>query len=385
MDHQTNKGLVEGGNETLPGTWYYNNIEILSMGVFTMLCVIGSIINTLVISAFMRFKLYNSTSNLQLFSLAVDDLGTALLVEPLVITSYLKPQAFLRIPWLCRYFSSALHIFPWGSTISILILSVTRILIVLYPLMYRTYITCKHICITLLLKYIFLISFVTISNFFWETRFSILYRQCFVNYVRRGTVLGLFTEELRDKITLPILHLIGGLIIFGINAVVVFELIKIKLRKIIRDRSRHVMNAGVELTLLVGVYMITTISIPVIFFTDLLGVKLSENRIALFSAIAKFLFYLQPIINPLIYVIRRPEYRFNVKRAATSFPLRRRRHVQGRFYKSIRMIINVNRFIRNIRDSKRERERIPNLQFGYRFGLNTANTVRTTRRRQHSI
>ena len=99
----------------------YSSIEVMSMGIFTMLCAVGLIMNILVISAFLRLKLYKSPSNLQLFSLAIDDCGTALLVEPLVITSYLKPKLFLENPWLCQLFSSTLHIFPWGSTILSLI------------------------------------------------------------------------------------------------------------------------------------------------------------------------------------------------------------------------------------------------------------------------
>ena len=73
------------------GDLYYSNIEILSMGTFTMLTAIGLILNTIVIVAFSRFRLYRQPSHLQLLSLAIDDLGTALLVEPLVILSYLKP------------------------------------------------------------------------------------------------------------------------------------------------------------------------------------------------------------------------------------------------------------------------------------------------------
>ena len=313
------------------------------MGLFTMLCVVGLIMNILVINAFLRLKLFNSPSNLQLFSLAVDDFGTALLVEPLVVISYLKPQLFLHNPWLCRFFSSTLHLFPWGSTISILILSTTRVLIVMYPRMYRTYITCKYIYIALSAKYIFLVSFVGVSNFFWVPRFSLLYKQCFVSYVIGGT-RGFVTEDLGDTMTLPILHIIGGFVIFVINAMVVVELIKIKITGLVKERRRHVNNAGYELILLVTVYMITTVSIPAVFLTNILGVQLTADKVAMISCMAKLLFYLQPIINPIIYIVRRPEYRINHKKSQYPRYRYRCRQSRGKFYSTARAFINSKRF-----------------------------------------
>ncbi|KAL5260683.1 hypothetical protein ACHWQZ_G010735 [Mnemiopsis leidyi] len=261
----------------------YTGVETTAMGFFTLLCVVGITMNILVISAFLRCKLYKSPSNLQLFSLAIDDCGTALLVEPLVIVSYLKPDLFLENPWICRSFSSLLHIFPWGSTISILILSLTKVLIVMYPQMHRSYITCKHIYIALCIKYLFLVSFVGVSNFFWDIRFSMVYKQCFVSYVvgPKNDIIG---EDLGDKMTLPILHMIGGLIIFIINAL--------------------------------------------------------------------------PICNPVIYIIRRPEYRFHDKTAHRPPAVRYNvRQEKGKFYKTARALINSRRFVDQIQKSERDTPR----------------------------
>ena len=343
------------GTDPLPV--YFSNIEILSMGVFTMLCAVGAIINSLVLFAFLRFRLYNSPSNLQLLSLVIDDLGTAILVEPLVTLSYLRPSLFVESGWLCRYFSTLLHIFPWGSTISILTLSSTRVLIVTRPFVYRSYVTCGTIFKAILAKYTFLFVFTLVSNFFWDTRFSLMHNQCFVQYSLHPN-RGLFTETLVDKLTLPALHLIGGAVIFLINAVVVAELVKIKMLGVVSGRTNQVVNAGVELVLLVTVYMVTTISIPAIFITSLAGTQLSPQKTAMFAFAAKFLFYLQPIVNPLIYVIRRPEYRINM--ACTIKSTQRRptgMEEQGRFYKTARKVIIGHRFIRTVRDKTSNRNK----------------------------
>jgi hypothetical protein len=333
----------------------YTSIEMFSMGLFTMLCVVGIVMNIVAISAFMKFKLYNSASSLQLLSLALDDFGTALLVEPLVIFSYLKPKLFLENPWICRLFSSTLHIFPWGSTISILILSTTRLLIVMNPQIYRSYITCKHIHTALCAKYLFLVAFVGVSNFFWDTSFSLTYKQCFVSYVI-GASSDVVTEDLGDKMTLPLLHILGGSVIFVINAIVIVELIKTRIKGIARYRMRHINNAGIELILLVTVYMITTVSIPGVFLTNILGVQLTADRIALMSCIAKLLFYLQPIINPIIYIIRRPEYRLPPKHANITFALRNQiRNERGKFHKTARAFINSKRFIDEIEARRKAR------------------------------
>ena len=335
----------------------YTSVETTAMGFFTLLCVVGITMNVLVISAFLRGKLYKSPSNLQLFSLAIDDCGTALLVEPLVIVSYLKSDIFLENSWICRFFSSLLHIFPWGSTISILILSMTRVLIVMYPHLHRSYITCKHIYIALCIKYLFLFSFVGVSNFFWVTRFSTVYKQCFVSYVV-GVKNDVIREDLGDKMTLPILHMIGGVIIFVINALVIVKLLKIKMRGLAKDRTKHLNNAGIELILLVTVYMVTTVSIPGVFLANILGVQLTADKTALVSVVAKLLFYLQPICNPIIYIIRRPEYRFHAKPVqrppVVRYNVRRER---GKFYKTARALINSRRFIDQIQQSQRGMQR----------------------------
>ena len=172
-----------------------------------------------------------------------------------------------------------------------------------------------------------------------------------------------FTETLTDKMTLPVLHLIAGAVIFAVNAVVVVQLVKIKLRKIVKGGgSKHVVSAGVELIILVAVYMVTTISIPVLFVMELLQVKISSDGVEVAAYIAKMLFYMQPIINPLIYVIRRTEYRNNMRRAMTSLHKidHRGRHGDARgpgdarrFYRTARVVINTNRFINQVRISQR--------------------------------
>eukprot|EP00116_Pleurobrachia_bachei_P002073 sb/3462335/ len=344
---------------------YYSSVEILAMGSFTILAVLGTVLNTLVIGAFAKFKLYLQPSNLQLLSLAMDDLGTAVLVEPFVVLTYLKPHLFvvLRTDTLIKSCQNVDK--GWGSTISILILSSNRALIIIFPLIYRSSVTCKHIFYTLVGKYIFLVAFVTFSNFFWVSNFSHHHSQCLVTYVWGGALStdDGFTETLTDKMTLPVLHLIAGAVIFAVNAVVVVQLVKIKLRKIVKGGgSKHVVSAGVELIILVAVYMVTTISIPVLFVMELLQVKISSDGIEVAAYIAKMLFYMQPIINPLIYVIRRTEYRNNMRRAMTSLHKNnhRGRHGDvrgpgdaGRFYRTARVVINTNRFINQVRISQR--------------------------------
>lgn len=367
------------GNET---ALYYSSVEILAMGSFTVLAALGTVLNTLVIGAFVRFKLYLQPSNLQLLSLAMDDLGTAVLVEPFVVLTYLKPHLFLQNTWLCDYFSTVLHLFPWGSTISILILSVSRALIVIFPLVYRSTVSCKHIFYALIGKYVILVAFVTFANFFWHSNFSLHHSQCLVSFSWGGALDDGFTETLTDKMTLPMLHLIAGIVIFAINAVVVVQLAKIKLRKIVKGGgSKHVINAGVELVLLVAVYMVTTISIPLLFLMELLQVKMNKDRVEIAAYIAKMLFYLQPIINPLIYVIRRPEYRNNMMRAITSFPKNGRPSrprygpaEAGRFYRTARVVINTNRFINQVQVSQRRRGAI---EMARRFPQREAAIVNT--------
>ena len=334
----------------------FSDIELISISTFSILCVIGLIVNTLVIIAFSRFKLYRLPSNLQLFSLAMDDLGTALLAEPLAILMYLKPQMFSEEESLCRYFLTLLHIFPWGSTMSILILSVTRILIVVYPLAYRSYFTCKHIYIALTGKYVFLFCFVIFSNPFWFTVFDDQRKACFASYGRpsNDNLSGGFnyrSHNLKQNRTLPALLITGGCVIFCLNMIVVIKLVHIKMKKIVKGRTSHVWNAGIELLLLVSVYMFTTISIPAVFITDLAHIKLSPQQMALSSFIAKFLFYLQPILNPLVYVIRRPEYRSNMKRAMTSLRRNDRQlpyEARARFYNTAKVVINRNKFIKQV-------------------------------------
>ena len=352
----------------------YHNVETMSMGVFVILFFLGSLFNILVLRVFMKSTLYKSPSNLQLFSLVLDDLGTSILVEPLVVLSYLRPSIFLRSTWLCRYFSSVLHIFPWGSTISLLILSVTRIFIFRRPLMYRSYVTCTRVTAALCIKYIVLCTFVGISNFFWVTRFNMQYKQCFASYARSGTgdsvrnssgrgadgggdregvaSGGRIAEHFKDSPTMPSLHVAGGLVIFLINIVIVMYLVRTRVRKIARAHSTRITKAAVELVLLVFVYMITTVLVPIIFFSQKAGVNLTAGQSAITGCVAKILFYMQPIVNPLIYVVRRTEYQMNLKRAVTTAVLRKKAKVHDalsasprKFYQTARMVMNANMFI----------------------------------------
>ena len=256
---------IEPWSEENPFDDYYSNIEVFSMGIFRMLCVVGLILNSLILVAFVKHKLYARANNVQLFSLALDDFGTALWVELMVILSYMKPSAFADKTWLFRLFSSLIHTFPWGSTLSILILSVTRVITIIFPVHYKELITTRRMYIALAGKYLILLGFVSISNPFWASKFSMKYKQCFVNYNHLGEKPGsrVEWEGLDHNITVPILHVTVGIIIFLINMVVVCMLFRIKLKKL--GKMPKVFRAGVELVLLVAAYMITTISIPAIF------------------------------------------------------------------------------------------------------------------------
>ena len=280
--------------------------------------------------------------------------GDPLIHEPMVILSYMKPSAFVDKTWLCRLFSSLIHTFP--STVNILILSVTRVITIIFPVHYKELITTRRMYIALAGKYLILLGFVSISNPFWASKFSMKYKQCFVNYNHLGEKPGsrVEWEGLDHNITVPILHVTAGIIIFLINMVVVCMLFRIKLKKLCKMPT--VFRAGVELVLLVAAYMITTISIPAIFITDLLDVKLSPKQVSIFSFVAKVLFYIQPIVNPVIYIVQRPEYRFNVAGGQTTFRVYRDQQQNIRFYKSVRMVIISNRFVNNIKqdaDKKR--------------------------------
>ena len=109
------------------------------------LMILGIHFNSLVLYMFCKHRHYRLPSRLQLFSLAVDDIGTAIFVEPMVIIMFYKVDAFERSNVLCRLFSNLLHIFPWGSIISLMVLSFTRVVIVLYPLAYKIWVTRRRV------------------------------------------------------------------------------------------------------------------------------------------------------------------------------------------------------------------------------------------------
>ena len=90
--------------------------------------------------------------------------------------------------------------------------------------------------------------------------------------------------------------------------------------------------------------MITTVSIPAVFLTNILGVQLTADKVAMISCMAKLLFYLQPIINPIIYIVRRPEYRINHKKSQYPRYRYRCRQSRGKFYSTARAFVNSKRF-----------------------------------------
>ena len=150
-----------------------------------ILMILGLYLNTLILYMFLKNKHYRLPSRLQLFTLALDDLGTALLVEPIVISMFYHGDNFDASPILCRLFSNLLHIFPWGSIISLMILSFTRVIIVLFPLAHKIWITRQRVVYVIVVKYVFIAVFLIISNPLWRIFYQPQLQSCFVSYLNR--------------------------------------------------------------------------------------------------------------------------------------------------------------------------------------------------------
>lgn len=275
-----------------------------------MIC--GIHFNLLVLYLFGKRRHYRLPSRLQLFCLAVDDMGTALLVEPLVVAMFYRGDLFERSDLLCRIFSNLLHVFPWGSIVSLIVLSFTRVVIVIYPLAYKVWVTRQRIVHVILAKYVFITIFLVISNPLWNFFFIPSIQSCFVSY---DQVIAL------DKVVphinvIPYIVLLGSVIIVLLSAVVMGQILiqnfcGTKASRVTQNRAQMPCIAR-ELLILVGIFILTNISIPLLALKRYLPWNLTPDSEIVFAQVAKILFYAGPAANPVIYALRREDYRNNL-------------------------------------------------------------------------
>ena len=291
-------------------------LEVMTVILILSLMILGIHFNSLVLYMFCKHRHYRLPSRLQLFSLAVDDIGTAIFVEPMVISMFYKIELFAQNNVLCRIFSNLLHIFPWGSIISLMVLSFTRVVIVLYPLAYKIWVTRRRVVHVIVAKYLFIGIFLTVSNPLWTFIFIPSVQSCFVSYA--GTV----NDHVPHVNVIPYIILIGSVIIVLLSGVVLAQFCGIPCRRGVGGglAKHRAQMPGIarELLLLVAVYLMTTFSVPMVALKHYLNFNLSPQGEVVFAQVAKVLFYVGPVANPVIYALRRGEYRDTL---ASSFKL----------------------------------------------------------------
>lgn len=287
--------LVSGPRTTL---------ELVTVILILSLMILGIHFNSLVLYMFCKHRHYRLPSRLQLFSLAVDDIGTAIFVEPIVIAMFYRGDVFAQSNVLCRVFSNLLHVFPWGSIISLMVLSGTRVVIVLYPLAYKIWITRRRVLHVILAKYVFVALFLTVSNPLWTVIFIPRVQSCFVSYA--GTV-----SHVPHVNVIPYIILVGSVVIVLLSGVVLAQFCGIHCRARARVSRHPGQMPGIarELLLLVAIYILTTFSVPMVALKRYLNINLTPDGEVVFAQVAKVLFYVGPVANPVIYALRRGEYR----------------------------------------------------------------------------
>ena len=295
------------------------------------LMILGIHFNSLVLYMFCKHRHYRLPSRLQLFSLAVDDIGTAIFVEPMVIIMFYKVDAFERSNVLCRIFSNLLHIFPWGSIISLMVLSFTRVVIVLYPLAYKIWVTRRRVLYVIVAKYIFIGLFLTVSNPLWTSIFIPSVQSCFVSYTRDNK------DHVPHVNVIPYIILMGSVIIVLLSAVVLAQFCGVYCSRGIRGglANHRAQMPGIarELLLLVAVYILTTFSIPMVALKRYLHINLTPQGEVVFAQVAKVLFYVGPVANPVIYALRRGEYRDTIA-SSIKLTISSRRIIQQKMAKN---------------------------------------------------
>ena len=287
-------------------------LDRVTVVLILLLMICGIHFNCLVLYLFGKRKHYRLPSRLQLFSLAVDDMGTALLVEPLVITMFYRVDIFEGNDVLCRIFSNLLHIFPWGSIISLMILSFTRVVIVIYPLAFKIWVTRQRVMHFIFAKYAFITIFLVISNPLWTFIFIPSIQSCFVSYGAR--VAGDLVVPYINVI--PYIVLMGSAIIVLLSAVVMGQICRQnfcgkRADGVTRNRAQMPSIAR-ELLILVLIFILTNISIPILALKRYLDMNLSAEDEVVFAQVAKILFYVGPAANPVIYALRREDCRNNL-------------------------------------------------------------------------
>ena len=314
-----------------PITGPTTTLEVITVILILSLMILGIHFNSLVLYMFCKNRHYRLPSRLQLFSLAVDDIGTAIFVEPMVISMFYKVQVFQQSSVLCRIFSNLLHVFPWGSIISLMVLSATRVVIVLYPLAYKIWVTRRRILYVILAKYIFIALFLTVSNPLWTLIFIPSVQSCFVSYASRDK------DQVPHVNVIPYIILIGSVIIVLLSAVVLAQFCSMYCRGTTRSEvvKHRAQMPGIarELLLLVAVYLLTTFSVPMVALKRYLNFNLTPQGEVVLAQIAKVLFYVGPVANPVIYALRRGEYRDTLA-SSIKLTISSRRVVQGKLAKN---------------------------------------------------
>ena len=186
-----------------------------------------------------------------------------------------------------------------------MILSISRLIVVLAPLSYSTYVTTRRVFLAIILKYIIIITFIAVCNKFWMIAFVETVHTCLVSFGSFGA------NSVPYKNIVPYMILMGTVCILILSLVVMIKLKMLTMKNVSKIRNRHVIATAIELLLLVGVFTICTASITIFAFLAIFKVLAKTNltfTIA-FAYIAKFLFYLQPVLNPLVYVLRRADYK----------------------------------------------------------------------------
>ena len=278
---------------------HLTNLDIGCVLSIFILMILGFILNLITLITFFKQGHYKRPSRLQLFSLAIDDFGTCLLVEPMVISMFFRGTAYEQDARLCRIFTNFLHIFPWNSIVTLIMLSFTRMIVVLYPLAYRVWITQDRIIKTIICKYIFAICFLGASNPYWTIVYSPQIQTCFVSYSKTNI-------DIPHKNGMPYVILGGTTVILILTGVILIQLFKMSLVKE-RFTQNRVKSLAVarELAMLVAVFLLTTIGIPFLAFRKYFKFTLSHEENTILAQIIKILFYVGPVINPAIYTYSR--------------------------------------------------------------------------------
>ena len=279
--------------------YHLTNLDIGCVISILILMILGFILNLVTLITFFKQGHYKRPSRLQLFSLAIDDFGTCLLVEPMVISMFFRGAAYEKDTRLCRLFTNFLHIFPWNSIVTLIMLSFTRMIVVLYPLAYRVWITQDRIIKTIVCKYFFAICFLAASNPHWTIVYSPQIQTCFVSYSKTNI-------DIPHKNGMPYVILGGTTVILILTGVILVQLFKMSLVKE-RFTQNRVKSLAVarELAMLVAVFLLTTIGIPFLAFRKYFKFTLSPEENIILAQIIKILFYVGPVINPAIYTYSR--------------------------------------------------------------------------------